>query len=441
MMLARRAALAVLVAMLVAPPLLLLTARAQGPAPIVVAKISGVIDGSTVDYVKQVISYAEEQGSPLIVLELNTPGGSLESALNIVVMLRHAHVPVVGYVVEHWAMSAGTLILECSHVAAMQPGTLIGAVQPVALSPSGNYVPINESKILNPVYKEIEMCMKMHGRNYTLARKFVYNNLVLTAKEALRLHAVDYVAPTLTELIHMVNNTEVTGAWGRERIIIPPGTPVEKYGMPPGLYLAHVLSDPLVSSILSSIGLLIILLGLAAGHPHLAALGVGLILLGLFGLGVSASIVAAALILIGLILLLVELFLIPGFGVVGFTGIALMLIGVLVAFTGRPVYVVGESMKAALEIMIAVLVPVAVLIAVAVVKVARLWRRRPVYMPMPIGKQGKALDPMEPGEEGFVMVEGEYWKARNVSEKPIGRGEKIKVVGKDGAVLLVEPAG
>jgi membrane-bound serine protease (ClpP class) len=410
-------------------------------APVIVGRVTGVIDASTVDYVKSLLETAAEQGSPLVVLELNTPGGSLDVALEIAVALRRSPVPVVGYVVDHWAMSAGTLILMCSHVAAMQPGTLIGAVQPVIVTPEGGFRPVNESKILNPVYKEIELCMRMHGRNATLARLFVYRNLVLTAEEALRLHAVDAVVPTLPQLLGKINGTVVTGVWGSRRLVIPSGSVVEYVPMPAALRLAHMLSDPLVSSLLTSFAMLIILLALASGHPHLAVLGIGLLLLGLLGIGSSVSLVALALMLIGFILLVVELVAIPGFGAVGLTGILLIVVGALVTFSGHPVYIAGESLRAALYVLLAVVAPLAGFMGVAVYKVVRTWRQPPVYQPTPVGKTGRALDDLPPGAGGFVMVEGEYWEARNVSEKPIRRGEKVRVIGKDGSVLLVEPLG
>ncbi len=435
------AAVLLLAPVLLAPVLPAQRASAQQPPPVLVARINGVIDSSTASYVRSVLGEAERLGSPAVVLELNTPGGSLEAALDIAVMLRHSRVPVIGYVVDHWAMSAGTLVLMCSHVAAMQPGTLIGAVQPVVLTPSGGIEPVNESKILNPVYKEIELCMEMHGRNASLARLFVYRNLVLTAEEAKRLHAVDLVAPSLYALLERVNGTRVRLWWGVERLVIPPGAPVVVEEMPPGLLLAHVLSDPVVSGLLSSLGLLVLLLALASRHPHLAVLGIGLLLLSLFGLGLAVNEVAVALMVIGLVLLIVELVAVPGFGAVGLTGILLLVVGALVAFTGRPVYVTGESLRWALEILVATVAPLAVFMAVAAVKAAEAVRRRPVYTPSPVGKKGRALDDIPPGGEGFVMVEGEYWRARNTGRSAIRRGQGVRVVGKEGAVLLVVPVG
>jgi membrane-bound serine protease (ClpP class) len=183
--------------------------------------------------------------------------------------------------------------------------------------------------------------------------------------------------------------------------------------------------------------MLVILAALVSGHPLLIVVGIALMLIGLFGFGLSASLVSAALFLVGAILLVIELTLIPGFGVVGLTGIALMLTSAFIMFTGKPVYLAGESMKAAFYTLMAVLLPLAGLTTVIIYKAAKVWRQKPVYTPSLAGKKGRALDDIPPGGTGFVMVEGEYWRARNVGDKEIRRDDAVLVVGKEGATLLV----
>ncbi len=404
---------------------------------VVVGRVDGVIDSATCDYVKQLLSYAASEGASLVVLELNTPGGGLEAALCITDAISSSQIPVVGYVVERWAVSAGTLILMCTHYAAMQPGTIIGAAQPVALSPTGSYVPINESKILNPIYKKIEACMKLRGRNATVAKLFVYKNLVLTADEALRMHVIEAVAPNIYALLEKVNNTVFTLDGGVKLRVVLTNPELEYYGMSLGQRILHVLSDPLISSILSSIGILLLIVSLASGAHHLIVVAIALLLLSFIGLGMATTLAAAALLVFGLILLFVELFVTPGFGVIGFTGIALLVLGFLVGFTSRPAYIAGESLAVAQRVLLAVVTPLAALMGVIVYKAARAWRQKPVYKPTPEGKTGRAIDRIEPNGMGFVMVEGEYWQARNVGSETINPNDKIIVVGKDGAVLLV----
>ena len=414
-------------------------AASNDKSHIVVIRVTGVIDGAIRDYFEQALNYAESVSADALLIELDTPGGSLEAALDIITMIEESRIPVLGLVKGRWAVSAGTMTLMCTHYAAMEPGTIIGAVQPVAMSSSGEYKPLNESKILNPIYKKIEACMKLHGRNTTVARLFVYENLVLEAHEAVRLHVVEAVAVDVWDVIAKSNGTVVNTAAGSVKLVfIDPE--VEYYNMPPGLRLAHILSDPLVSSIASSIAMLIILAALVSGQPLLIVVGIALMLVGLFGFGLSASLVSAALLLVGIVLLAIELAVIPGFGIVGLTGIALMLIGAFVMFTGRPVYLAGEIMRTAFYTLMAVLVPLAGLTMVIVYKAARAWRQKPVYTPSLVGKRGRALDNIPPGGTGFVMVEGEYWQARNVGDKELRRGDSVVVVGKDDTFLLVKPS-
>ncbi len=411
---------------------------AAGPAHgslVIVGKYSGTVSGAMYDYVSYLLDTAAASNASLLVLELNTPGGSLDAALRIVDLLKRSPVPVAVYVVDRWAMSAGTMIFSCADIAAMQPGTLIGAVQPVIVTGSGGFTPVNESKILNPVYKTIELCLRMHDRNYTVAKAFVYRNLVLTAEEAVRLGVADVEAATLQQLLDKVNGT-LLARLGVKLVLQKPVRLVE-YSMPPGLQVAQLLSDPLVSSLISSIAMLVILLGLASGHPLVAVLGFGLLLLGLYGLGLSASLVSIALILVGFSLLLVELLLIPGFGVVGVTGIVLLAVGTLVLFSGKPLYIAPENLQAAMKILVSVTAPLAGLMAIAVYKVFEARRRAPMYNVSIVGRRGRALDRLGPGDEGFIMVEGEYWRARNVGDEPVERGDTVRVVGKEGPVLLV----
>lgn len=403
---------------------------------VVVGSINGVIDDSVAEYVSQLISYAQGIGAKIVILELNTPGGSLEAALKITSMLRESPVPVVGYVVNRWAVSAGTMILMCTHYAAMQPGTIIGAVQPVMMSPSGEYVPINESKILNPVYKEIEVCMKMHHRNTSVAKEFVYHNLVLDADEAKKYHVIEAVAANLGALLAKVNGSTVY-MFNRQYTIVLHSVEITYFEMPAGLRLAHWLSDPFVGSLLTSIGFIILLLALATHHLAFVSLALALIILGFFSYGFSTSILAVAVLLTGLIMLFIELFVIPGFGVVGITGIVLLIIGAIMMFTSKPVYIAGSTMRAAFYTLLAIILPLSGLASIVIYKAVRAWRMKPVYTPSVVGKRGKAIDDIPVGGTGFVMVEGEYWEAVNKGDEPIRKGDRILVMGKDGSTLIV----
>ncbi len=417
-----------------APPAL---AAEPTSGKVIVARVEGVISGAMADYVLSAVERAEAEDA-VLVLVLDTPGGFVEAALEIVKAVKESAAPVVGFVTGRWAVSAGTMVLMCTHVAAMQPGTIIGAVQPVAFNPAtGGYTPINESKVLNPLYKEIEACMKLRGRNATLAKLFVYNNLVLEAEEALKAGAVEYVASTVEELLRKINGTVVETAAGRRLLVTWPAE-VEEYRMGLGLRVAQFLSDPVISGLLSTIGIFIILAALFSGHPPLIAVGVALILVSLLGMGYSASVLAIVMLVTGVVLLLVELTLIPGFGAVGAAGVGLIVLGLLMLPAGGGQVTISPSyMQAVTTIVLSAAAPLAGLTGLIVYKAVRTWRMRQVYTPTVVGKVGRALDDIAEGEEGFVIVEGEYWRARAL--KPVKRDCRVRVKGKEGPVLLVEP--
>ncbi len=404
---------------------------------IVVARVEGVISSAVADYVVSAIHKAEEENA-ILVLVLDTPGGFVDAALEIVKAIKSSRVPVVGYVTGKWAVSAGTMVLMCTHIAAMQPGTIIGAVQPVAFNPTtGTYTPVNESKILNPIYKEMEACMKLRGRNSTLAKEFVYRNLVLDAEEALKYHAVEYVAPTLNDLLKEINGTMVETSYGRTVVVSWPPI-IEEYRMSIGLRIADVLSDPVISGLLSTLGLFILLAALFSGHPHLIAVGVALILISLLGMGYSVSLLALVMLITGVVLLIVELTLIPGFGAVGAAGIALIVLGLLMLPSGGgKVTISPQYMQTVTMIVLSATAPIAGLLGLIVYKAVTTWRKRAVYTPTVVGRIGRAIDDIPEGGEGFIIVEGEYWRARAV--KPVRRECKVKVIGKEGPVLIVEP--
>lgn len=405
-----------------------------GPA-VLVARVDGVIDKGVEDYLDSAIARAEEANMPLVII-LNTPGGFLESAMNIVWSIDKSRVPVIGFVEDGWAMSAGTLILVSTHVAAMAPGTQIGSMQPVAYNPAtGSYEPVNESKLINAILEFLDQHAASKGRNETALRMFVTENLNLGPDEAVRYHVVEFVADDLGDLISKVNGSIVATRAGKYKLILN-GSVVEYR---PGLRatLLHALSDPMVSSLLLSLGTLILLFTLASGHAAFATIGVLLLLLGLAGSGFNPNIAAIALLVIGGILVLIEINT-PGFGVIGGTGIVMLILGAALTPVSPKGFAVTPSYaNRFLYIIYALGGLMGGFTALVVYKVIQVRKRKPEIWTIK-GARGRAIDPIGPGKPGFVVVEGEYWKA--LSDEPVKPGDEVVVVGKDGAVLKVKPA-
>ena len=398
-------------------------------------KITGVIDMSTQDYIDYAIKTAERDNAGLIIM-LNTPGGYLEAATNIVSEINRARIPVIAYVVDKWAESAGTLILVTSHVAAMQPGTIIGSMQPVLYDPqSGMYKPVNESKIINPIIKILCEHGATKGRNATALVGFVLRNYNYGAQEALKYNVIDVVANNTNDLIGKLEGSVVVLPSG---VVVRLEAPVaiEELAPPPRDVVIHTLSDPILSGLLLSLGSLIIIFGIISGHLAYATIGALLLLLGLAGTGYSPNMVSIFLIVLGALLLAIEIHT-PGFGIFGGVGIIMLVLGIVLLPTGGGFAINAGYANTILYILYSIGAAMGGLTAFVVYKLIQVRRRKPIVWTIE-GNEGVAIDNIPPGGEGFIMIQGEYWKARSASDKPINRGDRVLVVRKEGPILIIK---
>ena len=399
-------------------------------------RVEGIIDFAMAEYIQLAIQKAEQDNAVLVVM-LNTPGGFLDAALEIVSIIDDSRVPVIGYVVDRWAESAGTLILVTSHVAAMQPGTIIGSVQPVAYDPTtGAYAPVNESKIINPIIEVFCEHGATKGRNATALVRFVLYNDNYGAEEALQYHVIDLVARDLNDLARQLDGKIVALPSG-DRVLLDLENPrFEEVQPTVRIRLVHFLSDPMLSGLLMSLGMLILLFSIVSGNLPSAAIGALLLLLGLAGSGFNPNTASLILILAGSLLLFIEIYT-PGFGIIGGTGIVMLVFGIAMlplggeGFSISPEY--GRQLLAALYSTGAF---VGVLTAFIVYKVVQARKAKPIVWEI-TGARGRAVDKIGPGRPGFVMVEGEYWKA--VSDEEIEPGEEVEIVEKLDYMVKVRP--
>lgn len=401
---------------------------------VLVTVVEGVIGTHTEELIKQAITLAESERAMLVLL-LNTPGGLLDSAINIVYMVDEARIPVVSFVVGKWAVSAGTMILVCSHVAAMQPGTIIGSMQPIAYNPmTGTYMPVNDSKIINPILKVLDEHAGVKNRNMTAIHRFVTENLNLGAYEAKEYGVIDVVASDVRDLLTKINGMEVILPYkGITYVVDTSNAKVTYYTAPIRTRIVAALSDPLLSSLLLTFGFLVLLLGLLSGNYVIAPVGVLMLLLGLLGSGFNVNYVSVALIAIGATMLAIEL-LTPGFGVLGVTGVVMLAIGVAISPAGGGYAFSREYAMRFLYTAYAIGGLLGAFFGFAIYKVLKVKTRRPAIWSV-VGKEGRAVESFGAGKEGFVMVEGELWRA--VSDEAIGEGDTVVVLAKEGPLLRV----
>jgi membrane-bound serine protease (ClpP class) len=417
------------------------TPAGGGEARLARIVVDGGINPAVEQYVRRSIARAAAEGNVALVIQLDTPGGLLQSARAVVKDILGAPLPVIVYVAPSGAVagSAGTFVTEAAHVAAMAPGTTIGAAHPVG--GQGEDIPGTLGKKLeNSTASFSESLARQRGRNVEWAGKAVRQSVSIASDEAAHIHVVDLVARDLDDLAARTKDrtVEVAGAahtLDLSRTIGPDGhVRVVDYEMRLAERLLDVLADPNVAYLLMTAGLLGLYVELT--HPGLVLPGVTgaiCLLLAATALHVlSVNYGGLALLLLGAGLLVAEAFL-PTFGVLGAGGLAAFVLGSLFLFDTE-----GTGLAVARSLIFGAAGALAVFALVVGTLVMRARRRQPLGgregMLGMIGEARQRLDP-----RGTVLVRGEYWTA--TSEEPVQAGQPVEVTGVDGLTLRVRPAG
>ena len=407
------------------------TSVGESNGSILAVELQGAITPVSDDIILAAIGAAEAEDSGALMILLDTPGGGLTETTEILRLMEETKLPVIGYVYPEggFAWSAGTIILISSDVAAMAPHTIIGSAQPVQLSPTGGTVPINDSKTRNAIVALIEEKARMHGRNTTAAREFVVSNLNLNADEARNYSVVEYIAASPEDLLIQVNGSQV-----KNTTLITAGARVEYYEPPLNLQLQSLLSDPTIAGLLILIGLYAIIFGLSSPGIGAEVFGVTALALGLIGQGFNVNIGAVFLLLLGLGLILAELHS-QTFGILAAAGLICVIVGsVLIVPTSFPEWYVpgGYQQSMALALILPSLI-LGLFLAIAIYKVARA-RFAPVQNDRFAGEVAEAIDRLDP--VGYVLFQGEYWRANSV--ETIEKGETVVILAKVGTLLQVK---
>ncbi len=406
---------------------------------VLVIPVRGAIGVVSSEYVVQGLERARREGDALVVIELDTPGGLEESMRVINREILASPVPVAVYVTPAGARaaSAGTYMLYAAHVAAMTPGTNVGAATPVQLGGMGigGEGKEMEHKVINDSVAYIRSLAALRDRNADWAEDAVRKAASIPAEEALKLHVIDYLAPDLKSLLSMLEGAKVTAA-GEPRTLSLKGAHVAEFPETLRYRLLSILSDPNIAYLLMVVGFYGIVFELANpgfGLPGVA--GAICLLLALFAFQLlPVNYAGLALILLGILLFVGEAFL-PSYGSLGVGGVVAFILGsVFLMGEGAPGYSISLPL-----IVTAALLSAAVVIGI-VAMALRTHRRRVVSGAEGlIGATAIALEDFS--EQGSVRVQGEVWAAR--AGKPVRRGERLKVIGLDGLTVIVEsvPAG
>jgi membrane-bound serine protease (ClpP class) len=408
------------------------SASAQTTQPTIVdITLNGVVDPWTDDYIANNVRRAEDEGADAVLLRIDTPGGLGSSMDNITATILNAQVPVIGYVSPAGARaaSAGAFILLSCPVAAMAPATNVGASTPIGLD-GGDLA----NKITQDAAASIRSLAQTYGRNADVAETFVLNATSITAQEALDENVIDYIEPTVTDLLETLDGTTVQLGDGQDVLMHTAGADLQEDPMGGFVGFLHDLLDPNLAFIFFWLGLgLIVLELIVPGHIFSGTVGTIMLALSLISFGLlPVRIIGIALLVFSVIAFVIELKA-PGLGIWGLLGMISLVLG------GWFLY----NRSSGVSVSPAVIVPVAIVVGLFFgLVVSRVLRMR--HMPAPlgvqavVGKEGVVLGSGINRTGGVVRVASEEWRAV-APEGPLEGGRKIRVTALDGLVLTVEP--
>jgi membrane-bound serine protease (ClpP class) len=409
----------------------------QPPAHVNLIVVDTMINPATADFIRESIEQSAHDGAQALVIQLDTPGGLLTSTKDIVQDIFAAPLPVIVYVAPSGASagSAGVFITMSGHVAAMAPGTTIGAAHPVA-SGGQNIEGDMREKIENFTATFSESIAQRRGRNVEWAQKAVRESVVITEAEALQKKVVDFTAVDIQDVLRKADGRKVevgnTSVTVKTKPAQPAGGLVRVVQLEMRLKhkLLNIVADPTVAYLLMMAGLLGLYLEFS--HPGIGFAGIGggiCLLLALTAFQVlPISYAGVSLLLLGIGLLVAELFL-PTFGILGLGGVVAFVLGSLFLFDApEQEIVVDRSVIATVALCAGFIMFTLTMLA------ARAWRQKPVSGTAGlVGAIGEVRVRIAP--RGKVWVHGEYWNAE--SDEEIEVGEKVQVIALHGLVMKV----
>jgi membrane-bound serine protease (ClpP class) len=427
---------------------------AQAAQTAVLLEVTGSISPASSDFVVRGIDKGAASGAELVVLRINTPGG-LDSAMrSIVQAILASPIPVVGYVAPSGARaaSAGTYILYACHVAAMAPGTNLGAATPVQIGGQGGLptpakpgsAPAPDSaeddsdkddamhrKLVNDAAAYLRSLAQLRGRNVAWTEDAVRAGASLSASDALEAGVVDLLAPSLDDLLRQLNGYQLTMD-GNTQVLNTENMTVTVIEPDWRTRLLSVIADPNIAYILILIGIYgLIFEFYNPGFVLPGVAGAISLLLALFALQVlPVNYAGLALLMLGIVFMVAEAFA-PSFGALGIGGLIAFVIGsVILIDTDVPGY--GISLP-----LIITFTAISGVFFLGIIGMAVKARERPVVSGREelLNTQGTVLQDFD--ADGWIHIHGESWRAR--TGVPLKRGQHVRVIRIEGLTLHVEP--
>lgn len=409
--------------------------------------IEEIIGPATEDYITRAIDSAPRADIGLIIIRMDTPGG-LDSAMRgIIKSITNSPVPVVTYVAPTGsrAASAGTYILYASHIAAMAPGTNLGAATPVKLSGPGQPAPdetkpekdqndgksASERKAINDAVAYIRGLAELRGRNADWAEQAVRQAASLSANDALDKNVIDLIARSTADLLRQLDGKELE-VQGQKIQLNTLDMDIRVVNPDWRSRLLSVITNPNIAYILMLIGIYGLIFEFSnPGAIVPGTVGAICLLLGLYALQLlPINYAGMALIMLGIALMIGEAYQ-PSFGILGIGGLVAFVFGSIILIdTHAPGYGIDLGVIAAFAI-------TSILMFVVVIGMALKARRRPVVSGMEQILHATGTVSSTGDHKATVFLHGEHWQA--VSAKPLQTGQAVRVTGADGLTLHVEP--
>jgi membrane-bound serine protease (ClpP class) len=414
--------LAFCLALLLGTSLSIVPSAGASKGPIVLLTVKSTINPVISEYIENGLKKAAAEGAACVILQMDTPGGLDTAMRDIVQSLLNSPVPVIVYIAPSGARaaSAGVLITLAAHVAAMAPGTNIGAAHPVGLG-GGQMDETMLKKVENDAAAYAKSLAEQKGRNVEWAVKAVRESESVSAQKALELNIIDLVASSVPELIEKVDGREVETVWGKRTLALK-DLPVEPMEMGWRYRLLDTLSNPNIAYILMMLGFYGLFFELSnPGVIFPGVFGAICLILAFFALQtLPVNYAGVLLILLAIVLFIAEIK-VTSYGVLTLGGIVSLLLGSLMLI---------ESPDPALRVSWFVILPMVATTAAFFLFAVSFALRAQLRQPTTgqeglIGKRAKVMTPIR--QEGKVFVHGEYWNAQ--SDEPFEKGETVEIVG------------
>ena len=404
--------------------------------PVYTIEVDGIINPATAKFIIDSIDEATQQGAQCLIIQLDTPGGLMESMRIIVKKELASTIPIIVYVAPSGARaaSAGVFVTMAANIAVMAPGTHIGAAHPVTLGGGeGKESKTMTDKIVNDTVAFIKNIAKTRGKNVDWGEKAVVKSVSITDEEALKLNVIDLIAPDIPTLLAKIDG-KVVKFDGVTRTLHTKGVQPKPIKMSWREKLLDVISNPQIAYYLLMLGGMGIFFELSTPGAILPGVVGGIFLiLAFYALQVlPVNYAGLALILFAIILFIAEIKVVSH-GLLAVGGIISLFLGSLMLFRSP-----AEYMRLSLSVIIpAVLVTSAFFIFAATMAIRARLRKPTTGREGLIGELGVASTPIAP--EGKISIHGEFWDG--VSDQNIERGEKVQVIGVTNLRLRVKKIG